>query len=167
MGTKGPGWRLLYCKRGQVFRAIEHLERQGVICLTPTVKIEKIRRGKRATVTEPLFPNYLFVYFDAEVIHTTTIKSTRGVNYFIQFNTREPDIIPQTLIDELMSITEQEYIAPETPITGDTVLITEGAFEGIQAIYNEPDGETRSIILLKILNKEVPKILDNKHFIKI
>ncbi|MDC9598036.1 transcription/translation regulatory transformer protein RfaH [Xenorhabdus anantnagensis] len=159
-------WRLLYCKRGQIFRAIEHLERQGVICLTPIAKIEKIIRGKRTTVTEPLFPNYLFVYFDEEVIHTTTINSTRGVNHFVRFN-NTPATIPQTLIDELMSITEQEYIAPETPITGDIVLITEGIFEGIQAIYNEPDGETRSILLLKILNKEVPKALDNKHFTKI
>ncbi|PHM73344.1 transcription/translation regulatory transformer protein RfaH [Xenorhabdus kozodoii] len=159
-------WYLLYCKRGQISRAIENLERQDVICLTPTAKIEKIIRGKRTTVIEPLFPNYLFVHFDPEVIHTTTVNSTRGVNYFVRFSTY-PAIIPQTLIDELMSVTEQEYIAPETPITGDTVLITEGIFEGIQAIYNEPDGETRSILLLNILNKEVTKVLDNKYFVKI
>ncbi len=159
-------WYLLYCKRGQIFRAIENLERQNVTCLTPKAKIEKIVRGKRTTVTEPLFPNYLFVCFDENVIHTTTISSTRGVNNFVRFNT-EPAVVPQKLIDELMSITEQEYIAPETPVAGDTVLITEGVFEGIQAIYKEPDGEARSILFLKILNKEVPKALDNKHFTKI
>ncbi|AOM42473.1 transcription/translation regulatory transformer protein RfaH [Xenorhabdus hominickii] len=158
-------WYLLYCKRGQISRAIENLERQDVICLAPTAKIEKIIRGRRATVTEPLFPNYLFVRFDPEIIHTTTVSSTRGVNNFIRFSTY-PAIVPQTLIDELMSVTEQEFIAPETPISGDTVLITEGIFEGIKAIYNEPNGETRSVLLLNILNKEVPKILDNTQFIK-
>lgn len=67
-------WYLLYCKRGQLQRAQEHLERQAVNCLAPMITLEKIVRGKRTAVSEPLFPNYLFVEFDPEVIHTTTIK---------------------------------------------------------------------------------------------
>ena len=70
-------WYLLYCKRGQLQRAQEHLERQSVNCLTPVITLEKMQRGKRTTVSEPLFPNYLFVEFDPEVIHTTTISATR------------------------------------------------------------------------------------------
>ncbi|MDR0219581.1 MAG: transcription/translation regulatory transformer protein RfaH [Enterobacteriaceae bacterium] len=158
-------WYLLYCKRGQVFRAIENLERQNVACLAPTAKIEKMVRGKRTTVTEPLFPNYLFVNFDPEVIHTTTINSTRGVNHFIRFGML-PAIVPQPVIDELVNVTEQEFIAPEIPVSGDTVLITEGIFKGLQAIYKEPDGEKRSILLVNILNTEATKVLDNKQFIK-
>lgn len=34
-------WYLLYCKRDQVLRAIEHLERQGVTVHNPTYKTEK------------------------------------------------------------------------------------------------------------------------------
>lgn len=40
-------WYLLYCKRGQLQRAQEHLERQSVNCLMPTIALEKIIRGKR------------------------------------------------------------------------------------------------------------------------
>ena len=69
-------WYLLYCKRGQLQRAQEHLERQAVNCLAPMITLEKIVRGKRTAVSEPLFPNYLFVEFDPEVIHTTTINAT-------------------------------------------------------------------------------------------
>ena len=68
-------WYLLYCKRGQLQRAQEHLERQSVNCLMPTIALEKIIRGKRTMVSEPLFPNYLFIEFDPEVIHTTTISA--------------------------------------------------------------------------------------------
>lgn len=75
-------WYLLYCKRGQLQRAQEHLERQAVSCLTPMITLEKMVRGKRTSVSEPLFPNYLFVEFDPEVIHTTTINATRGVSHF-------------------------------------------------------------------------------------
>ena len=53
-------WYLLYCKRGQLQRAQEHLERQAVNCLAPMITLEKIVRGKRTAVSEPLFPNYLF-----------------------------------------------------------------------------------------------------------
>lgn len=77
-------WYLLYCKRGQLQRAQEHLERQSVNCLMPTIALEKIIRGKRTMVSEPLFPNYLFIEFDPEVIHTTTISATRGVNNFVR-----------------------------------------------------------------------------------
>ena len=59
-------WYLLYCKRGQLQRAQEHLERQAVNCLAPMITLEKIVRGKRTAVSEPLFPNYLFVEFDPE-----------------------------------------------------------------------------------------------------
>lgn len=34
-------WYLLYCKRGQLQRAQEHLERQAVSCLTPMITLEK------------------------------------------------------------------------------------------------------------------------------
>lgn len=81
-------WYLLYCKRGQLQRAQEHLERQAVSCLTPMITLEKMVRGKRTSVSEPLFPNYLFVEFDPEVIHTTTINATRGVSHFVRFGDR-------------------------------------------------------------------------------
>ncbi|HFD0470199.1 TPA: transcription termination/antitermination NusG family protein [Yersinia enterocolitica] len=47
-------WHLLYCKRGQLLRAKEHLERQEVNCWTPIVTIEKIMRGKRIETTEAI-----------------------------------------------------------------------------------------------------------------
>ncbi len=59
-------WYLLYCKRGQHLRAQEHLERQHVQCLVPTIKLEKMVRGRRTMADEPLFPNYMFIAFDPE-----------------------------------------------------------------------------------------------------
>ncbi|MGF6560578.1 transcription antitermination factor NusG [Erwinia aphidicola] len=53
-------WYLLYCKRGQLLRAKEHLERQAVHCLSPMIALEKTVRGKRTQVSEPLFPQLSF-----------------------------------------------------------------------------------------------------------
>lgn len=159
-------WYLLYCKRGQLLRAKEHLERQEVNCLSPMIVLEKILRGKRTTVREPLFPNYLFIEFDPEAIHTTTISSTRGVSHFVRFGAT-PATVPSAVIEALETDVPQIMLDPETPLNGDEVVITEGTFEGFSAIFAEPDGETRSILLLNLLNKQVMRSVDNKQFRKL
>ncbi|KHN53120.1 transcription/translation regulatory transformer protein RfaH [Pectobacterium fontis] len=159
-------WYLLYCKRGQLLRAKEHLERQDVTCVSPMITLDKIVRGKRTEVCEPLFPNYLFVEFDPERIHTTTISATRGVSNFVRFGAL-PATIPQQVIDELSLRPTQGITDPQTPQPGDSVVITDGIFSGLQAIYTEPDGEARSMLLLNMLNKQVRQSLDNREFRKI
>jgi transcriptional antiterminator RfaH len=159
-------WYLLYCKRGQLLRAQEHLGRQDVNCLSPMISLEKIIRGKRQWIDEPLFPNYLFVKFDPEQIHTTTISATRGVSHFVRFGP-SPALIPQHVIEELCAYGDTHHVDPKTPQPGDTVLITQGAFTGFQAIYSEPDGETRSMLLLTLINKQVSQSLDNRQFEKL
>lgn len=159
-------WYLLYCKRGQLLRAQEHLVRQAVNCLSPIITLEKIVRGKRTAVSEPLFPNYLFVEFDPERIHTTTISATRGVSHFVRFGAL-PTQIPLQVIEELQAHSEEHYVDPETPQPGDTVLITDGVFEGLHAIYTEPDGEARSMLLLNLINKQINQSIDNRQFQKL
>ncbi|HBC81423.1 transcription/translation regulatory transformer protein RfaH [Pseudescherichia vulneris] len=158
-------WYLLYCKRGQLERAQQHLERQAVNCLTPMITLEKIVRGKRTAVSEPLFPNYLFVEFDPEVIHTTTINATRGVSHFVRFGA-SPATVPAPVIAQLVHYQPEGVTDPETPYPGDSVVITEGAFEGLKAIFTEPDGEARSMLLLNLLNQQVVQSVRNTDFRK-
>lgn len=158
-------WYLLYCKRGQLLRAMEHLQRQNVTCLTPFISVEKVVQGKRVTVDEPLFPNYMFVSFDPETIHTTTISATRGVSHFVRFGAL-PATVPEQVISDLMQAEKSHYVDPATPCQGDLVVVTEGPFEGIQAIFTEPDGEMRSMLLLNLLNKQVAHSVKNTHFQK-
>lgn len=158
-------WYLLYCKRGQIDRAIDNLNRQNVICMTPMTEMEKVIRGKRTTVIEALFPNYLFVKFDHNEIHTTTIQSTRGVSHFVRFGLL-PTEVPEQIIELLQQEPITHSVALDTPNHGDSVIITEGAFRGVKAIFDEPNGESRSILLLNILNKNVVKVMDNTQFKK-
>lgn len=159
-------WYLLYCKRGQLLRAKEHLERQQVNCLTPMITLEKMVRGRRTPVSEPLFPNYMFIEFDPESIHTTTISATRGVSHFVRFGNRLATVQPE-VIKQLMTQPMPDVQDPDTPHPGDVVVITEGMFEGLEAIYTEPDGEARSHLLLNLINQQVKQSLDNKHFQKL
>lgn len=91
----------------------EHLERQAVNCGTDDHH-GKIVRGKRTAVSEPLFPNYLFVEFDPEVIHTTTINATRGVSHFVRFGA-SPAIVPSAVIHQLSVYKPKDIVDPSTP----------------------------------------------------
>ncbi|MBT0727597.1 transcription/translation regulatory transformer protein RfaH [Rosenbergiella australiborealis] len=158
-------WYLLYCKRGQLTRAKEHLERQQVICFVPMIETEKVIRAKATKVCEPLFPNYLFLQFDPNVIHTTTISATRGVSHFVRFGST-PARVPEQVITQLRSCPAESSLPFTLPQTGEPVTITRGIFEGMSAIYQETDGETRSFLLLNLLNKTVVRSVENDAFSK-
>ncbi len=89
---------------------------QAVNCLAPMITLEKIVRGKRTAVSEPLFPNYLFVEFDPEVIHTTTINATRGVSHFVRFGA-SPAIVPSAVIHQL-SVYKPKDIVIDKSLSG-------------------------------------------------
>ncbi|ASI88789.1 MULTISPECIES: transcription/translation regulatory transformer protein RfaH [Vibrio] len=156
-------WYLLYCKRGEQARAKMHLENQGLECYYPEISVEKILRGKRQNVKEPLFPSYVFVKFDYEVGPSfTTVRSTRGVVDFIRFGAH-PKEINGDLIFELRSIVHcDEPDCADLPDKGECVRVIGGQFAGIEAIFQEADGEARSIMLVNLINKQVPVSIDNK-----
>ena len=101
------------------------------------------------------------------MIHTTTINATRGVSHFVRFGAH-PATVPSSVIHQLSVYKQPEGITdPDTPFSGDDVVITEGAFEGLVAIFAEPDGEARSMLLLNLLNKEVKQSVKNTSFRKV
>ena len=157
-------WYLLYCKRGDQNRAKNHLENQGVECYYPEIEVEKIVRGKKQVVREPLFPSYVFIRFDYEEGPSfTTVRSTRGVVDFIRQG-KYPQEVHEDLVLELKLIEEssEDRITDSLPQKGQSVRIKEGQFSGVEALYHEADGEKRSILLIKLINQTVPVSVDNK-----
>ncbi|MBV7298613.1 transcription/translation regulatory transformer protein RfaH [Enterovibrio paralichthyis] len=159
-------WYLLYCKRSEQQRAEQHLKRQGVDCYYPQVSVEKVRRGKRSSELEPLFPNYVFASFDPEKISFTTVRSTRGVVDFVRQGAT-PILVSRELLINLMSkedSDEQRQTLSEVFKPGDTVEVLSGHYAGTDAIYKEPDGERRAILLINLLNKGVEVSAEYKFF---
>ncbi|EKO3558313.1 transcription/translation regulatory transformer protein RfaH [Vibrio metschnikovii] len=157
------GWYLLYCKRGEQARAKSHLENQGVECFYPQMEVEKILRGKRKKVQEPVFPSYIFVCFDYKQGPTfTTVRSTRGVVDFVRFGP-EPKELSEALVTELKKL---EYLPDHEqlglPAVGQEIEVKGGQFCGIRALYQEPDGDARSMMLVQMINQPVVISIDNK-----
>ncbi|BBC39540.1 transcription antitermination protein RfaH [Photobacterium damselae subsp. piscicida] len=54
----------------------------------------------------------------------------------------------------------------ELPKPGESLTLSQGQFKGIDAIYQEPDGEKRSFMLINLLGRAVKVSVDNKDLIK-
>lgn len=161
-------WYLLYCKRSEQERAVINLDRQGVECYYPQVTVQKIVRGKRTECCEPLFPGYMFVYFDPEDISYTTIRSTRGVADFIRQGAKPQTVQPDLIYGLMMNEDSEEHQAKlsSLPQPGESLKLMQGQFKGIEAIYQEPDGEKRSFMLINLLGKPVKVSIQNEDIVK-
>lgn len=146
-------WFLLQCKPRQEERAKENLDRQGYTCFYPTMQVERIRRGKRATSVEPLFPCYVFVSLDLVNDNWSSIRSTRGVIRIVSFN-GDPATVPNTVIDSLRQHDCLEGQPDQVLKPGDGLKITSGPFRELEVIFQSYDGEERVFVLLNMLQKQ-------------
>lgn len=158
-GTMSAGrcelrWYLVHCKPREEVRAQENLQRQGFECYRPLRPIERLRRdGKRHSLTEALFPGYLFIHLDRVHDNWYPIRSTRGVNQIVRFNAY-PLPVREEIIEgiraRLASPTAAEpYLKP-----GERVQITEGPFSQLEAIFVANDGDERVVLLLCLLHQD-------------
>lgn len=159
-------WHLVYTKAQMEDIALLNLERQGYHCYLPKLRIEKIRRRKAEVVVEPMFPRYLFVRLDlsGKGKSWTPIRSTQGVQQLIYFGSRAAQV-DDRLIDWLR---QRELERPTEAVfkPGEAVVIIDGAFAGIEAIFQTADAERRAMILLEILSKPVRMQIDSSRLRK-
>ena len=142
-------WYVVQTKPRQELRAREHLERQGLCCVLPMLRVEKIRRGTLQWVDEPLFARYLFVELGSMDAKWRALRSTRGVSRVVQFGG-----VPAKVPAEWMNAFLSRDRAPVRLFdTGQRVIVTDGPFTGLEGIYQSPDGESRAIVLLELLGK--------------
>jgi len=149
-------WFLLQTKSKQENRAVENLERQGVSSFCPMIRVEKVSRGTRVVKQEELFPGNLFVNFDQESVSSTTVRSTRGVSHFVTC-AGAPVRVPEELIDQLVQRTDpvNDEMVSKLPKKGQQMEIVEGPFRGLNAVFSQPDGNQRAIVLINLLNQKV------------
>lgn len=142
-------WYVVQTKPRQEFRAQEHLRNQGIRCVLPTIQAEKIRRGRRVFVNEPLFSRYLFLELDRRDGKWSVLRSTRGVTRLVEFG-GVPARLPASLIEAFVS---RQAVPKRLFAPGDQVVVTQGPFAGLEGIYQMPDGETRALVLLEFLGR--------------
>lgn len=157
--SKSLPWFLVKTKPKQEPRAVANLQNQGVDVFLPQIDVERIQRGQRVTKREPMFPGYIFIKLPDFESMFHKVKYTFGVKGFVQFGNNFPGI-PDSLVDNLKQLTSgqdssKRIKAQNTPDVGDNVEITTGPFTGLMAKIIKLDGESRCIVLLDFLHKQV------------
>lgn len=148
-------WYVIYTKPKQEQRALLNLEQQGYECYLPMLTVEKLRQGEVSMVEEPLFPRYLFIRLDVSQSGKSwgPIRSTMGVSRLVTFGT-EPAKVDDRFIETLRAKKDVLCSQPQRLfIPGERVLIADGPFAGIEAIYQMNDGERRAMVLIELLSK--------------
>ena len=148
-------WYLIHSKPRQEQRALLNLEQQGYSCYLPTLATEKLRRGALTVVQEALFARYLFIRLSTAQSGQSwaPIRSTQGVCRLVTFG-YEPAKINAELIEALRAQDDIQIKTPERLFSkGEIVQIKDGAFAGLQAIYQMDDGERRAMVLIEILGR--------------
>jgi transcriptional antiterminator RfaH len=149
-------WYLIHTKPRLEQCALENLQNQGYECFLPHIRVEKLRRSKLVEVDEPLFPRYFFIQLDtgnrAQSWHP--IRSTKGVSRLVSFG-QEPAKVSDELVALIRAQCNSTDVQQRHFTPGETVQITDGAFAGLDAIYQMSDGEQRVMVLLNIMSKPV------------
>ena len=148
-------WYVVHTKIRQEALAMTNLNRQGFECYMPMLKMEKMRRHKATLVEEPMFPRYLFIRLDTSGSGPSwsPIRSTLGVSQLVRFG-GQPAVVDSKLI-ELLRTREQVALPERLFKSGERVVVADGPFAGIEAIFKTADAESRAMILLEMLSKPV------------
>ena len=142
-------WHLVHTKPRGEARSLENLERQGFEVFLPMITLQKVRRGKLTSVTEPMFSRYLFIRTTTMVQDLSLVRSTLGVIQLVRFGT-VPAKVPNDWVE---SMRLQPAVHEKLFNAGDKLLIGNGMLKGLDAIYVQPDGETRAMVLINLLSK--------------
>ncbi|MDV3503077.1 transcription/translation regulatory transformer protein RfaH [Marinobacter sp. M-5] len=145
-------WYALQHKPAQGDRALDNLQNQGITCFYPKITVEKIKAGKRSKKLEALFPGYLFVHLEQTDPMWAKLRSTRGVLRVVGFAGKPAaigDEVIQHIEDSLHAVADVGGIKPGQPVE-----LSDGPFQGIDAIFKAYDGEERAIVLIQFMQKQ-------------
>lgn len=106
---------------------------------------------------EPLFSSYLFIRLGqgSAAQNWAPIRSTKGVSRLVSFGI-EPAKVDDRLISVLHAQSAIAHAEPEPLFkSGERVIITDGAFNRLEAIYQMADGDQQSLVLIELIGRSV------------
>ena len=148
-------WYVIHTKPRQEQRALTNLEQQGYQCYLPMITLEKLGRGRLNVVKEPLFPRYLFICLDnsRHGENWAPIRSTIGVSSLVTFGSTLAKI-DAGLIALLQAQQDDLSAAPERLFhQGEVLLVSDGAFAGLEAVYQMQSGDNRAMVFIELMGK--------------
>jgi len=133
-----------------------NLRNQGYQVYAPKIRINDGKVEK----LEPAFPTYLFTRFDVAVKAVATVNNTFGVRKMVTFG-GQPARIHNKIIEAMHERFDSEILDTSLK-SGDRVIIKDGPFAGIEAVFKETDKERRAILLVSLISRTHKLAVDHE-----
>ena len=145
-------WCIAQIKPNSYNSAIQNLERQGFETFLPKMEITQRQENKFFVKNVYVFPGYIFVCFDPQIINWPKINSTYGVSKVLASN-KKPSEISSDLILELKNRYEinSNPTQKEKLQKGDSIKIYSGPFADVIAKVESVDENNRIWVLLEAM----------------
>lgn len=160
-------WYLATTKPRQEIRAVENLSNQEIRAFSPTIKVERIRAGKKVLVEEAMFTGYVFINLSQDDGLWHKVRSTRGVRDWVRFSGNIAKL-PAGLVEGLIQkdVHRDKKVIKACFERGELVSILSGPFAGLKGVYEASSGDERSMILIQFLGQSNRLNLSNKQITK-
>jgi transcriptional antiterminator RfaH len=151
-------WYAVHAQVNAEAKACLHLRNQGFGTYLPRYMRRRSHARRVELVPTPLFPRYLFVEFDREVVRWRAIRSTVGVSGLVTHGD-VPTPVPVGIVEGIMAREDEHGMVPVASTQrfapGDKVEILDGALEGLTALFEGTTDQQRVILLLDLLGRQV------------
>ncbi|MCM1510968.1 MAG: UpxY family transcription antiterminator [Clostridium sp.] len=158
-------WYAMRTTYGREQRAYDFIVSNGGTAFLPLIKQERIIKGKKVIADVSRIPNIFFVYGTEDEVKTYAFDNVHlpFLRFYYESHhegvkiIKEPLIIPDRQIQSLQILCQAEAedirFVPDEMIQkfkeGDTVLITQGEFKGIEGKVARWHGQQRVAIIIE------------------
>ena len=161
-------WYLIRTKGHQEKTANISLQHLGVETFFPNMRKVKIVPRLKQTVICPLFPGYLFCWFNWSTDYRK-VKYAHGVWDVVTFGSK-PAIVDEATIELIRSRMTNGFVSPSSTNfhQGQEVRIEGGPFHGLEAVFDmDLSGTQRVALLLKTVVYHARIIIDRNQVVKL
>jgi transcriptional antiterminator RfaH len=149
-----PRWHVVHTHKGKERYVELNLNRVGLDTLLPLV--HRGNPGPTAREIAPLFPQYLFVYFDA-MMSWRKVSFTSGVDAIVSFG-GVPATVEESVIEALRRRPEAgcDLAAHDDVACGDSVHLVSGPFKDLSGVIERHiPSRQRVLVLLEYLSGHI------------
>ncbi len=163
-------WYVVHTYSGREKKVAETLKQRAntlnlgekiIKVLIPTKEKIQIKKGKRKTITEKIFPGYMLVNMIMDDDAWLAVRTTQGVTGFVGASSR-PSPIPKYEVEAITKYAQQatpQYKAEFSE--GEAVKITDGPFnEFLGTVQSIDESKAQVSVLINIFGRETPVELD-------
>ena len=151
-------WYVVKTKANKEELAKQNLINQGYKVYLPVVKKIKKVGNRLRFFKQALFPNYLFIKFDFNLINWSKINNTRGISSIVNMSNSKSSVAEEDINNLKLSEDDENFIVIskiQVPTFGRMYKILEGPFQGQEAKFYGKKDKNNIFLNMTLLGREI------------